>query len=114
MAPLVCSSNPANPHELASGIGPEAFSNQNTHAMKTTILGYADAQGKGAAKVIAAAEVPIADQIKTFAEIKTGLKYPPGIVRVEFCELIPRNVGIKLAPQPEAEAVETKHVKAKK
>jgi hypothetical protein len=62
--------------------------------MKTVLLGYSSTDAKGPAKVIAGPEVDVRAQNDQFNGIKTGNSYPEGVVRVELCELVVRNVGI--------------------
>lgn len=74
--------------------------------MKTIVLGYANDKATGPAKVLAGPEVSISEQVKLATGIKANNSYPEGIVRIEFCELVARNVGIKIAkpPKPHAES----------
>lgn len=70
--------------------------------MKTVVLGYSSTDAKGPAKVIVWPEVSVRDQNDQFNAIKLGNNYPLGIVRVELCELVVRNVGIQIGqPQPQ-------------
>lgn len=62
--------------------------------MKTILLGFGDINGKGKSTVLAGPDVPITDQIRQITEIKTSGEYPKGVVRVEFCELVSRNIGV--------------------
>ena len=62
--------------------------------MKTLVLGYASTDAKGPAKVLAGPEVSGRDQILLITGIKGQNDYPAGIVRVELCELVVRQVGI--------------------
>lgn len=62
--------------------------------MKTILLGFGDIDGKGKSTVLAGPDVPITDQIRQITEIKTSGEYPKGVVRVEFCELVSRNIGV--------------------
>jgi hypothetical protein len=55
--------------------------------MKTIILGYADAEGYSAPKIICDPSVPPADQIRIFQRAKTEHQFPAGIVRMEHCVL---------------------------
>lgn len=83
--------------------------------MKTILLGYSNAKATGPAKVIAGPEVSIAEQIKLVTGIKARNEYPEGIERVEFCELVSRNVGIRLARPAAAESPKTEtKIKPKK
>ena len=66
--------------------------------MKTIVLGYADANARGASKILAGTEVPQSDQVKLMTGIKATREFPKGIVRVEFCEVISRNTAISLDP----------------
>lgn len=68
--------------------------------MKTIVLGYSNDKATGPATVLAGPEVSIADQVKLVTGFKARNDYPKGIVRVEFCELVSRNVGIKIQTQP--------------
>ena len=67
--------------------------------MKTIVLGYADADAKGPAKVLAGPEVDPRQQVLMVADIKLNCHYPSGVVRVELCELLPRNIGIQIPGQ---------------
>ena len=75
--------------------------------MKTIVLGYASTDAKGPAKVLAGPEVSGRDQILLITGIKGQNNYPIGIVRVEMCELIQRQVGI-LIGEPKNKKSESK------
>ena len=64
--------------------------------MKTLVLGYASTDAKGPARILAGPEAPLRDQLNMIVQCKATNIYPDGIVRVEHCELIPRQIGIVL------------------
>lgn len=68
--------------------------------MKSIVLGYANEKATGPAVVLAGPEVPIAEQVKLVTGIKASNEYPKGVVRVEYCELVSRNVGIRIGKAP--------------
>ena len=70
--------------------------------MKTIVLGYANVDAKGPAKVLAGPEASIREQVLLVAGIKSGV-YPSGIVRVEHCELRPITIGIEIASNKTSE-----------
>lgn len=72
--------------------------------MKTILLGYADVNGKGKSTILAGPEVPISEQITSITGIKASGKYPAGVVRVEFCELVARNTAVCVKANAELNA----------
>jgi len=78
--------------------------------MKTIVLGYANAEASGPAKVLAGPEVLIRDQVLLVTGIKSGV-YPSGIVRVEHCELKPITIGIEIASTKTPEPKGKRHEK---
>lgn len=86
--------------------------------MKTIILGYPDISGKEKAVLVAGTEVPITEQVQIVTGIKASEKFPKGIVRVEWCEVVSRNIGIHSETANEAskadKAGEVKRVEALK
>jgi len=62
--------------------------------MKSIVLGYSNDKATGPAKVLAGPEVSITDQVKLITGIKAKGNYPEGVTRIEYCELVTRNVGI--------------------
>ncbi len=62
--------------------------------MKTIVIGYGDVNGKGPTKLLLGSEVSITEQVKAITGIKATGKYPEGIARVEFVELVSRNTAV--------------------
>lgn len=81
--------------------------------MKTIVLGFKTADGKGPATLLAGPDVPVSKQAAHVAQIKSSRDYPEGIIRVEFCELVPRNIGISLSSQEPVEQPKPEKKKSK-
>lgn len=62
--------------------------------MRTVVLGFSDINGRGHAKLLAGPDIPQSQQALLVTGIKSSGKYPDGLVRVEFCEIVARNVGV--------------------
>lgn len=74
--------------------------------MKTVVLGFSDIDGKGPTKLLAGVDVPQPKQVLLVTGIKTSGKYPEGLVRVSFCEVIERNIGVCIKTANELKAKE--------
>lgn len=84
--------------------------------MKTIILGFKSADGKGPATLLAGSEVPVTDQARLFSQMKSSRSYPEGITRISFCEYREREVGILLPSQnsePQPQPIKTEKKKSK-
>lgn len=64
--------------------------------MKTIVLGYKDVAANGPSQTLKGTEVSIKDQMLFVTGIKSNKKYPEGIARVDFAEVVVRSTCVSI------------------